>query len=170
MDTHDVPHVQAGDNRQTRESRERAFQLVERAARSEGDLNATAEAAIRRLSLQRQDYNPVHRAVDWAVYWGIGGYLFRWGHPLVTFLALALLATAVRIARASSSRRRFHERAFGVLADLRRSLTAPFRFGKGVSWRAQLESIVQKSVFVVLLAAIANRWPPLSDLLKGVLP
>jgi uncharacterized protein YjbI with pentapeptide repeats len=167
MDPNDVRYVYQGTQKGARKAREHAFALVEKAARSGGDLGAAAEAGVRRRTLGRQDDDlPLH-VLDWAFYWQIAGYFQRPLHPLYALVALFLLGVLVRLAWRAGARDGWaHLR--GLLQDIRESLGSIFGKGKGLV--SSGEALLAKVLLAVLILCVANVWPPVSDLLKGVLP
>jgi uncharacterized protein YjbI with pentapeptide repeats len=171
MDPGEIGDVRAGNNRETRASREHALSLVESAARSAGDLSAANEAAERRLTLERQDRGSALAVLDWAIYWGVLGYLVRPLHPLFALLALILIGATVRSARRARAKRSLRGAAGGFVPDSGRSLSSLWRFrlGEGTAGE-QVEATVSKVLFAALLLSLANVWPPISSLVKGVLP
>jgi uncharacterized protein YjbI with pentapeptide repeats len=169
MDPVDVARVRLGPERQVRQVREQALALIEATARTGGDLRAAAEAGVRRRSLGRQDEWPPLQPFDWLFYWQIGGYLLRPLHPLFAIVTLILLAALIRSRRHRSKRTGFLARSRGFLLDLLRSIAAVWR-GAGQTLPARIESVIQKILYATLALSIANVWPPVAALLKGVFP
>ena len=76
--------------------KERVLELIESSAKTRGDLGIANDAHYRLEVLRSQGYPwPLH-ALDLVFYRGVAGYLVRPVHPLVTLLALALVAAAIR--------------------------------------------------------------------------
>lgn len=169
MDPADVGRVRAGNARETRASRERALALVETASRSGGDLRAADEARVRRLTLERRDEAVLLRPFDWALYWGVSGYFVRPSHPLLAILALMIVGALVRLRHAGRADLAAAPRGFADALGSSLSSLWRFRLGEG-SAALQAEAVLYKLLFAVLLINLGNVWPPVSDILKGVLP
>lgn len=167
MDPADIVRVRSGDNRETRAARLQAFTLVEKASRAGGDLRAAAEAGVRRLTLTRRGRPPVLREADWLVAWGIFGYLFRPLHPLLVLVALFAFGSVFRWHR----RRSRGERVPGFTKDLGTTFNSLWGLspGQATGWD-RAEALAFKALLAALLISATNRWPPASDLLKGILP
>jgi hypothetical protein len=87
---------------------ERVLALIESSARARGDVATANDARFKLLSLDGRQSGGFKRWVDAVLYKTIAGYLVRPVHPLLSFLAVLLLAGLVRatIRRRRDGRRR----------------------------------------------------------------
>jgi uncharacterized protein YjbI with pentapeptide repeats len=170
LDPNDVGHVRAGGSASdTRAARERALKLVESAASAGGDDHAAREAKVLLLTLERHDHNALWRAEDWAIYWGVMGYLVRPLHPLFVLVALILLVPLIRAAR----RRRLGW--WAAVHDFPADLGASFfrawklKIGEG-SLTEKIEALLYKLVILLFVLTLGNVSPTLKNLFGGLLP
>jgi uncharacterized protein YjbI with pentapeptide repeats len=77
--------------------RESALALMQTAALAGGDGKAASAAQYDRWTLMRHHREFFLRIGDWLFLWGVGGYLVRPWHQVITVGALLLLATLIRI-------------------------------------------------------------------------
>jgi uncharacterized protein YjbI with pentapeptide repeats len=170
LDSHDVSHIGSGTPSRARQARVKALGLVESAARSAGDRHAANAAQVQRLSLERHGRWFGLRVLDWFFLWVVSGYLIKWLHPFLVLLALLVIGTILRVVRWKLLWRRVDplwrqlRQAFGrAWANL-----SKFSLG-GPTGLARLETLSQKTVLLVLLLTLGNVWPPVHDLLNGLL-
>lgn len=128
--------------------RARVLAALEQTAKARGDLALANDARYTLLALQSEEHEWHQRLLDRVFYRGIGGYLVRPQHPLLTLVLLMVLAATiravprVRAARASSTARTANpgrgwrhgwaevEHTLGpVVAGLHESLSRTFRRG-----------------------------------------
>ena len=160
FDPNDIHHVGivVGSLKSVTQAREHALALVESEARRGGDVSAANHAYALRQSLDGSGHSWIVRALWLAFWWGVAGYLVAPLHPLVTLVVLLFAFTLARMLRGA----RFAP-AFGCgwsslwLFDIRKA-----------SFVASLEAIAFKTVIVLLFLNLANVWPPLNELVKGV--
>ena len=165
FDPADVSHIGVGRGQASDARREHALALVETFALRGGDGKAANEAQLKRWTLKRGDRPAPLHALDWAFMWGIGGYLVRPLHPVATIGALLVLCALFRILWA-----RFKaKKPIGPILAARRSIAAFWRLQihEGTGWQ-QLEATSYKLLLALLFLNLANVWPVVHDLLKGV--
>jgi hypothetical protein len=165
FDPNDVAHIGVGTSASTRRAREDALALVEAAARRGGDTSAANRAFYARRTLARRDEVWFTRGLDYVFFFGAAGYFVAPLHPLTALVVLLFLFAAARWAlprRRDPPRPKFHEalrHSWGLLwrLDIRQGTVAD-----------SVEAVVYKLAFLVLLLNLANVWPPVHDLVKGV--
>jgi hypothetical protein len=150
-------------------ARQSALAQIETAARDGGDLHVAAEAGVERLTLARHEENWFWRSLNWLFYWGVAGYFLRPLHPATAIVALVLVAAIVRMRARSPSTNVRGGRVGRFLRELGTSVAAVWR-GKSQGFWPGAEALVQKGLIAVLALSVANVWPPLAAVLKGVLP
>jgi len=171
----------------------RQLKLVESAARSAGDRDAANKALVRRLTLNRYTESWWFHPVDWAFGWEISGYLIKWQKPACALLALVVLGILLRLARWNWKARvrvlrwltwwkirvpvltRIRPRSNEAVPEkqiwvaTKRSVVNLVRFKiedrTALAW---LETASQKLLVLVLLLTLGNVWPPVHDLLNGI--
>jgi hypothetical protein len=151
--------------------KEHALELIRAAAQRAGDTNAANRAQLELRTLKRQDENPIVRVLDWVFYWGAAGYFVEVWHPIALLVLLLLITTGFRLARAWPDAKSPGQK----LDSGCKSFFASF----GALWRLKLhegtalemlESTAYKVVLIVLVLNLANVWPPVHDVLQGILP
>lgn len=175
---------------------EGVLQLVEDGARTAGDLKTANEARVRRLSLVRESKPFLPRLFDWAIWWGLLGYLVRPSHPalaiaLVSFLGLATRVIAAdrtqvsdyRLRRAAGGHRiatmahfdlstlgqRMSANAKQLWSAFQDLLNVLFGLRPPAGGGARLlEYLVFKFLFVVLAINIGDVSPAFRTLVEGV--
>jgi uncharacterized protein YjbI with pentapeptide repeats len=192
LSVRDVSKIEAPPSsgaRARRRELEGVLQLVENGARAGDDLSTANEARVRRLSLVRASRPPPMRLLDWAVWWGLLGYLVRPWHQaiviaIVLFAGLTARLLAVNLGQVSaaaapgaggirSSSRRLGHRfridsrrlrpAFNDLLGVLFRLRPPTEGG----WRL-FEYLLLKFLIVVLAINVGNVWPAFRTLVEGV--
>jgi uncharacterized protein YjbI with pentapeptide repeats len=157
------------------EQREADYRMLEDAARNADDLPAANEAKVLRRSLERSGELPVERQLDYAFYWGVGGYFVRPWHPVA---ALVLLFLAGILVRGISNR---HEReglpgvVMGAGIDARGAWRAfrkePGRPDADARRPAgvQIELALYAVLVLVLLVNLEGVSSPIRNLVEGLL-
>jgi hypothetical protein len=169
MDPGDVGHVGTGGNEKSgREKRATALALIEAAAKRGGDLRAADQAHVEYQTILRHDRVLPLRLLDWALYWGVAGYFVRPLHQVSTILILLVLFTLIPVVWIRATRT--PEKRLSLRTSLRRSLRSMWqlKIHEGTGWQ-QAEATAYKVVFLLLLLNVANVWPPVHDLLGGLL-
>lgn len=170
----DELHISADDvakigSTASRADREATYRMLGTAARRADDLSAANEAAILRRGLERASKGMVMRQLDWAVEWGIGGYLVRPSHPAVALLIALLLGIVVRCVVNRRGRRGRAAIVSGVASDVKATLGS-FRTIKldGSLTRHQLEPLLYTVLVLVLLANLEAVSPPIRNFMEGL--
>jgi uncharacterized protein YjbI with pentapeptide repeats len=174
LDPGAVARIRVGDpnaSRESRETRERALGLVETGARRGGDLDAANEARILRWNLERKDWPPVLRELNWAVGWEVGGYLLSPIHPALAIVGLFLIGVLVRALANLRWRRKCGMILAGLGKDASNAFSAFAKIRrKGASRLFWAEALSQKILVLVLIASVGDVWPSVRTLVEEVLP
>ncbi|HEV8460103.1 MAG TPA: pentapeptide repeat-containing protein [Gaiellaceae bacterium] len=170
FDPGDVSHIgpnAALEESVTRAERESALALVEAAARRGNDTSAANRAYAMRQTLVRHDERPPVQVLNYTVWWGFAGYLVSPWHQVIAILILLLVFATARIVWARIDPEHHPRLSFGQA--IRRSWAALWRLDiRQGSAAASFEATAYKLVVVVLLLNLANVWPPVHDVVKGV--
>ena len=158
------------------EQREADYRMLEDAARNADDLPAANEAKVLRRNLERSGEIPVERQLDYAFYWGVGGYFVRPWHPVAALVLLFLVGLVIR----GIANRREREGLTGVVKGVgidTRGAWRAFRnepeHGEGQAGRrppgVQLELALYAVLVAVLLVNLEGVSSPLRNLVEGLL-
>jgi uncharacterized protein YjbI with pentapeptide repeats len=186
------PSAGSGTRRQELES---VLQLVEDRAHAAGDIRTANEARVRRLSLIRASRPFVPRILDWAVWWGLLGYLVRPSHQAIAIAIVLLMGLTGRLVvveradvsahragvqsvigwtkGANSGRRQLGRELRTQLKRLSSAIGEMFavlfrlRPPEGGGWPL-FEYVLLKFLLVVLAINIGNVWPAFRSLVEGV--
>jgi uncharacterized protein YjbI with pentapeptide repeats len=154
----------------SRATKEHDLGRLESAALNADDLAAANEARVLRYGLHRSAEMPVVRQLDWAVAWGVAGYLVRPWHPALALLALFVLGVAVRCVANRKSRRTWRAFLAGLAADGRGALRALRKIKPdGASTAIQLEVLLYTALVAVLLVNLEHVSPTIRNLVEGLL-
>jgi len=151
--------------------REHALELIQAAAQRGDDTSVANAAHLRLRILKRQDESALLRPLDWVFYWGVGGYFVVWWHPLVTIGALLLIGTGLRLWRKWPVAETVPRQAAYFWKGFGSSFGSLWRLNVHSGTTAEMfEASLYKAVLIVFLMNLANVWPPLHDVLQGILP
>jgi len=147
------------------------YQMLETAARNADDLAAANEAKVLRHGLQRQDEPAGEHQLDYALYWGIGGYFVRPWHPFFALLVLFLIGIVVRGIAHRHEREGVGGAVKGMALDARGAFRS-FRRDKSNGKphvAAQFEVALYAVLVLVLIANMEMVSPPIRNLVEGLL-
>jgi uncharacterized protein YjbI with pentapeptide repeats len=174
-------------------NQQQVLESIESSSKERDDLVTANDADYRLHVLRSRTYSWPWRVLDLVFYRWIAGYLVRPLRPLLTFLALALLLSAIRIAvgrplaatdgaaaepKPGPPRRRGRWRRLGRgfvahVNDFLDTLTliGPQRWsaaGGGQRLELRLESVVYRVLFACALIGLANSNPTLRQLVDAL--
>ncbi len=170
FDPADAGHIGLGKNVATIKLREDALSLLEAAALHGGDARAANQAKLERRTMIRNhnEWFPLNVG-DYVMAWGIGGYLVRPWHQVITVSVLLALLTAVRMRKWRGTRGGMKWRRYLWKAFVRSwSAFWKLKVREGTAC-AQIEATVYTLLIATFLLNLANVWPTGNELLKGIL-